>query len=160
MLGERGMLHLAASLADHAPVSLGEAITGIDDHNVDLLPTAIGHAAGRLGFPRYQDQSSGRAIRDSRLSEVTSTGPLVGVDVRGHDAARHGGPGFRLGLGSGPGADAARTDKESGTNWGGYALSPGPWPLPCPPRCVRLTSMTSAAGTPARASGTVLAPPN
>ena len=45
MLGERGMLHLAASLADHAPVSLGEAITGIDDHNVDLLPTAIGHAA-------------------------------------------------------------------------------------------------------------------
>jgi hypothetical protein len=46
------MLHLAASLADHAPVSLGEAITGIDDHNVDLLLTAIGHAAGRRGFPR------------------------------------------------------------------------------------------------------------
>jgi hypothetical protein len=50
--GERRMLHLAASLADHAPVSLGEAITGIDDHNVDLLLTAIGHAAGRRGFPR------------------------------------------------------------------------------------------------------------
>lgn len=46
------MLHLAASLAGHAPVSLGEAITGIDDHNVDLLLTAIGHAAGRRGFPR------------------------------------------------------------------------------------------------------------
>jgi len=49
--GERRMLHLAASLADHAPVSLGEAITGID-HNVDLLLTAVGHAAGRRGFPR------------------------------------------------------------------------------------------------------------
>jgi hypothetical protein len=28
--GERRMLHLAASLADRAPVSLGEAVTGID----------------------------------------------------------------------------------------------------------------------------------
>ena len=51
MLGERRMLHPAASLADHAPVSLGEAITGIDDHNVDLLLTAIGHAAGRSRVP-------------------------------------------------------------------------------------------------------------
>jgi hypothetical protein len=50
--GERRMLYLAASLAGYAPVSLGEAITGIDDRNVDLLLTAIGHAAGRRGFPR------------------------------------------------------------------------------------------------------------
>ena len=33
------MLRLAASLADRAPVSLGEAVTGIDDRNVDLLLT-------------------------------------------------------------------------------------------------------------------------
>jgi hypothetical protein len=46
------MLYLAASLAGYAPVSLGEAITGIDHRNVDLLLTAIGHAAGRRGFPR------------------------------------------------------------------------------------------------------------
>ena len=46
------MLHLAASLADRAPVSLGDAVTGIDDRNVDTLLTAINHAAGRHGFPR------------------------------------------------------------------------------------------------------------
>jgi hypothetical protein len=31
------MLRLAASLADQAPVSLGEAVTGITDTNVSLL---------------------------------------------------------------------------------------------------------------------------
>jgi hypothetical protein len=35
------MLRLAASLADHAPVSLGEAVTGIDERNVGLLVKAI-----------------------------------------------------------------------------------------------------------------------
>ena len=44
------MLYLAASLADRAPVSLGEAVTGIDDRNVDLLLRAIRHAAGRREF--------------------------------------------------------------------------------------------------------------
>ena len=50
--GERRMLHLAASLADRAAVSLGEAVTGIDDRNVGLLVTAIRHAAGERHFPR------------------------------------------------------------------------------------------------------------
>ena len=45
-------LHLAAGLADRAPVSLGEAVTGIDGHNVDLLLMAIRHAAGHRQFPR------------------------------------------------------------------------------------------------------------
>lgn len=49
--GEKRMLRLAASLADRAPVSLGEAITGIDDRNVGLLVKAIHHAAGRRQFP-------------------------------------------------------------------------------------------------------------
>jgi hypothetical protein len=35
------MLRLAASLIDQAPVSLGKAITGIDDRNVGLLVKAI-----------------------------------------------------------------------------------------------------------------------
>jgi hypothetical protein len=35
------MLHLAASLADQAPVSLGDAVTGIDDRNVALLVAVI-----------------------------------------------------------------------------------------------------------------------
>ncbi len=50
--GERRMLRLAASLADRAPVSLGEAVTGIDDRNVGLLVMAIRHASGRRQFPR------------------------------------------------------------------------------------------------------------
>jgi hypothetical protein len=46
------MLHLAASLARDVPVSLGEAITGIDDHNVGLLVEAVLHASGQRQFPR------------------------------------------------------------------------------------------------------------
>jgi hypothetical protein len=49
--GERRMLRLAASLADQAPVSLGEAITGSDERNVGLLVKAILHASGRRQFP-------------------------------------------------------------------------------------------------------------
>jgi hypothetical protein len=49
--GERRMLRLAASLADQAPVILGEAITGIDDRNVKLLVKAVLHASGRRQFP-------------------------------------------------------------------------------------------------------------
>ena len=48
--GERRMLRLAASLADQASVSLGEAITGIDDRNVGLLVKAVLHASGRRQF--------------------------------------------------------------------------------------------------------------
>jgi hypothetical protein len=44
---ERRTLRLAASLADQAPVSLGEAITGIDNRNVGLLVKAGPHALGR-----------------------------------------------------------------------------------------------------------------
>ena len=35
------MLRVAASLADQAPVSLGGAVTGIDDRNVALLALII-----------------------------------------------------------------------------------------------------------------------
>ncbi len=49
--GERRMLRLAASLAGQAPVSLGDAITGIDDRNVGLLVRAVLHASGRRQFP-------------------------------------------------------------------------------------------------------------
>lgn len=46
------MLRLAASLADQALVSLGDAITGIDDRNAGLLVRAVRHASGRRQFPR------------------------------------------------------------------------------------------------------------
>jgi hypothetical protein len=45
--GERRMLRLAASLADQAPVSLGDAVTGIDQANIQLVLNAIRHASGR-----------------------------------------------------------------------------------------------------------------
>jgi len=49
--GERRMLWLAASLAGHASVILGDAITGLDDRNTGLLVKAILHASGERQFP-------------------------------------------------------------------------------------------------------------
>lgn len=49
--GEKRMLRLAASLADQALVSLGDAITGIDERNVGLLIKSVRHASGRRQFP-------------------------------------------------------------------------------------------------------------
>jgi hypothetical protein len=45
--GEQRMLRLAASIADGIPVSLSDAITGLDDRNVEQLITAIRHTAGK-----------------------------------------------------------------------------------------------------------------
>jgi hypothetical protein len=45
------MLRLAASLAIDVPVSLGDAVTGIDGRNVGLLVKAVLHASGRRQFP-------------------------------------------------------------------------------------------------------------
>ena len=41
------MLRLAASLADGIPVDLRDALTGIDDHNINLVITAVLHASGK-----------------------------------------------------------------------------------------------------------------
>jgi hypothetical protein len=46
------MLRLAASLAADIPVQLGDAVTGIDQHNAGLLVRAILHAPGGRQFPR------------------------------------------------------------------------------------------------------------
>ena len=45
------MLRLAASLADHAPVILGDAVTGLDDRNIQVLVKAVLHASGQRQFP-------------------------------------------------------------------------------------------------------------
>ena len=50
--GEKRMLRLAASLAGDIPVRLGDAVTGIDEHNVSLLLKAVLHTSGRRQFPR------------------------------------------------------------------------------------------------------------
>jgi hypothetical protein len=50
--GEKRMLRLAASLADQAPVSLGDAVTSIDERNLSILVSAVLHAGGRRQFPR------------------------------------------------------------------------------------------------------------
>jgi hypothetical protein len=42
---------LAASLAGQAPVTLGDAITGLDDRNTGLMVKAILHASGERQFP-------------------------------------------------------------------------------------------------------------
>jgi len=41
------MLRITASMADGIPVDLRDTITGIDDHNVQLVITAIRHACGQ-----------------------------------------------------------------------------------------------------------------
>lgn len=51
--GEKRMLRLAASPADQASISLGAAITGIDDRNTGLLIDALRRAPGRRQFPRW-----------------------------------------------------------------------------------------------------------
>jgi hypothetical protein len=45
--GERRILQLAASLAAGIPVDLRDAVTGLDDHNIQHLITAISHASGK-----------------------------------------------------------------------------------------------------------------
>ena len=44
--GEQRILQLAASIADGTLVSLRQAIPGLDNRNLELLITAIRHAAG------------------------------------------------------------------------------------------------------------------
>lgn len=46
--GEQRMLKITASLADGIPVDLREALTSLDDTNLQLLITAIRRASGKL----------------------------------------------------------------------------------------------------------------
>lgn len=43
---ESQMLLLAASLAEEIPINLGSTLTGLDDHNTELITQAIKHATG------------------------------------------------------------------------------------------------------------------
>jgi len=45
--GERRILQLSASLAAGTLISLHDTVTGIDDANIALFVTAIGHASGK-----------------------------------------------------------------------------------------------------------------
>ncbi|HEY2266361.1 MAG TPA: hypothetical protein VGI96_27335 [Streptosporangiaceae bacterium] len=49
--GERRILELAASLAGHYPVVLGDAVCGLDDQSTKILIRAVLHASGRRQFP-------------------------------------------------------------------------------------------------------------
>ena len=44
--GERRILRLAASLAGGIPVDLRDSVTSLDQRNIHLLISAIGHASG------------------------------------------------------------------------------------------------------------------
>ena len=45
--GEKRMLRITASLADGIPVDLSDALTGLDDSNIQLLIMAILRASGK-----------------------------------------------------------------------------------------------------------------
>ena len=49
--GERRILQLASSIAAGSPVYLRDAIPGLDNRNLQLLTTAIRHAAGQRPPP-------------------------------------------------------------------------------------------------------------
>jgi hypothetical protein len=49
--GERRVLELASSLSGGIPVDLRDAVTGLDDHNIQRLVTAILHASGKRPEP-------------------------------------------------------------------------------------------------------------
>jgi hypothetical protein len=55
--GEKRMLRLPASLADRAHVSLGDAITGIDERNLSILVSAVLHAGSRRQFPEPRHET-------------------------------------------------------------------------------------------------------
>jgi hypothetical protein len=44
--GEQRMLRLAASVASGIPVHLRDALTGLDNRNINLVITAVLHASG------------------------------------------------------------------------------------------------------------------
>jgi hypothetical protein len=46
---EAQMLRIAVSIADAVPVSLGEALSGLDNGNLGLVAGAVLHAGGRPG---------------------------------------------------------------------------------------------------------------
>ncbi len=45
--GEQRMLKITASLGGGIPVDLQDTLTGIDDHNIQLLIRAVRHASGK-----------------------------------------------------------------------------------------------------------------
>jgi hypothetical protein len=45
--GEQRIFRLAASIAAGIPVDLGDAVTGLDQHNIQRLVTAIRNASGQ-----------------------------------------------------------------------------------------------------------------
>ena len=51
------MLRLAASLAAGIPVNLRDALTGIDDRNIQLVIKAVLHASGQRPSPGFHDHS-------------------------------------------------------------------------------------------------------
>lgn len=50
---EAGMLRIAAGLADGIPVNLHDALTSLDDTNLNLVATSVLHAGGRRPQPHH-----------------------------------------------------------------------------------------------------------
>ncbi len=49
--GEHRILRIAASLAEGIPIDLRDALTGLDETNLDLVASAVRHAGGRRPVP-------------------------------------------------------------------------------------------------------------
>ncbi len=74
---ERRLLRLAASLGDGIPVDLQDALTSLDDVRLELVTTAIRHAAGRRPATRNRLEETGqsRSFHLVRRSVVSTVDP-------------------------------------------------------------------------------------
>lgn len=62
------MLQLSASLAGGIPVDLRDTVTGLDDHNIARLVTAIQHASGNRPAGYVSEPEIGPALRSRSRS--------------------------------------------------------------------------------------------
>jgi hypothetical protein len=69
--GEKRIVRIAASLTADHPVSLRDAIPGLDPQNLELVTTAIRHAAGqsqRISSPDIEPDVIPALMADSAVS--------------------------------------------------------------------------------------------
>ncbi len=81
--GEKRILRFAASLAVGCPISLRDAIPGLDRCSLRLVTTAIRHAAGGAGELRAPARRvfpvrGGRGARQGNMVVMTTGGPVAG----------------------------------------------------------------------------------
>ncbi|SRR6266568_4721700 len=95
--GERRVLRLAASIAAGTPVSLGDALPGIDDRNATLVVQAVAHAAGQawLSDRNLADLATLLATLDEFLRSIPQVPAMLAAFL---ESSGHQHPGYVAGV--------------------------------------------------------------